>query len=139
MRAADSTTLATLRMALTAVTNAEVGGDVARDLTDDEVVAVLVRESRKRLDAAEAYSAAGRPDRAAEEQAEYDVLARYLRHAQRQRVGRDRRRGGGEGGCRRQHRDEGDGRGGESRSRIALAATVDGSLVAAKVRSALSS
>ena len=78
MRARDQVRMRTLRMALTSITNEEVAGASARDLTDDEVLKVLTREARKRRDAAEAFSAAGRSDQAAAERAEGDVLAGYL-------------------------------------------------------------
>jgi uncharacterized protein len=78
MRARDQVRMRTLRMALTSITNEEVAGASARDLTDDEVVKVLTREARKRREAAEAFSAAGRSDQAAAERAEGDVLADYL-------------------------------------------------------------
>ena len=78
MRARDQVRLRTLRMALTSITNEEVAGAAARDLTDDEVLKVLTREARKRREAAEAFSAAGRSDQAAAERAEGDVLAGYL-------------------------------------------------------------
>src|ERR1700729_1133311 len=78
MRARDQVRLRTLRMALTSITNEEVAGASARDLTDDEVVRVLTREARKRKEAAEAFSAAGRSDQAAAERAEGDVLAGHL-------------------------------------------------------------
>jgi uncharacterized protein len=78
MRARDQVRMRTLRMALTSITNEEVAGTAARDLTDDEIVRVLTREARKRREAAEAFSAAGRDDRAAAERAEGDVLADYL-------------------------------------------------------------
>ncbi len=78
MRARDQVRMRTLRMALTSITNEEVAGATARDLTDDEIVRVLTREARKRKEAAEAFSAAGRDDRAAAERAEGDVLAGYL-------------------------------------------------------------
>ena len=78
MRARDQVRLRTLRLALTSITNEEVAGASARDLTDDEIVRVLTREARKRREAAEAFSAAGRADRAAAERAEGDVLAAYL-------------------------------------------------------------
>lgn len=67
-----------LRMALTSITNEEVAGAAARDLTDDEIVKVLTREAKKRREAAEAFSAAGRAEQAAAERAEGDVLAGYL-------------------------------------------------------------
>lgn len=78
MRARDQVRMRTLRMALTSITNEEVAGAAARDLTDDEVVKVLTREARKRREAAEAFSAAGRDEQAAAEQAEGEVLAGYL-------------------------------------------------------------
>jgi len=78
MRARDQVRMRTLRMALTSITNEEVAGAAARDLTDDEIVKVLTREARKRKEAAEAFSAAGRDDRAAAERAEGEVLAGYL-------------------------------------------------------------
>jgi hypothetical protein len=78
MRARDQVRMRTLRMALTSITNEEVAGTSARDLTDDEVVRVLTREARKRREAAEAFGAAGRSDQAAAERAEGEVLAGYL-------------------------------------------------------------
>jgi uncharacterized protein len=78
MRARDQVRMRTLRMALTSITNEEVAGASARDLTDDEVLKVLTREAKKRREAAEAFSAAGRSDQAAAERAEGDVLAGYL-------------------------------------------------------------
>jgi len=78
MRARDQVRMRTLRMALTSITNEEVAGAAARDLSDDEIVKVLTREARKRREAAEAFSAAGRADQAAAERAEGEILADYL-------------------------------------------------------------
>jgi uncharacterized protein YqeY len=78
MRARDQVRMRTLRMALTSIKNEEVAGAAARDLSDDEIVRVLAREARKRKEAAEAFSAAGRDDQAAAERAEGEVLAGYL-------------------------------------------------------------
>ncbi len=78
MRARDQVRLRTLRMALTSITNEEVSGDTARELSDDEIVKVLTREAKKRREAAEAFESAGRADQAAAERAEGDVLAGYL-------------------------------------------------------------
>ncbi len=78
MRSRDQVRMRTLRMALTSITNEEVAGASARDLTDDEILRVLTREARKRREAADAFSAAGREDQAAAERAEGDVLAGYL-------------------------------------------------------------
>lgn len=78
MKARDKTATDTLRMALTAITNAEVAGDAARELADDEVTAVLAKELRKRHEAIEVYRQAGRDELAEQEEAEAAVLARYL-------------------------------------------------------------
>jgi uncharacterized protein YqeY len=78
MKARDAVSTATLRMALTAVTNEEVAGQSARELSDDEVLRVLIREAKRRREAAEAFDAAGRPELAERERAEMGVLDRYL-------------------------------------------------------------
>jgi len=78
MKARDELTTATLRMTLTAVTNDEVAGKVARELSDDEVLRVIAREAKKRREAAEAYDDAGRDELARRERAEGEVLDRYL-------------------------------------------------------------
>jgi uncharacterized protein YqeY len=78
MKARDELTTATLRMSLTAVTNEEVAGKQARELSDDEVVRVLSREHKKRREAADAFAAADRGELAARELAEAGVLERYL-------------------------------------------------------------
>jgi hypothetical protein len=74
----DELTKATLRMALSAITAAEVAGDTARELDEPEVLKVLTREAKKRAEAGEAFDAAGRDELAAKERAEAEVLARYL-------------------------------------------------------------
>ncbi|MGN6522316.1 MAG: GatB/YqeY domain-containing protein, partial [Actinomycetes bacterium] len=78
IRSRNELTAATIRMALTAITNAEVAGTEARELTNDDVVAVLGKEAKKRREAAEAYDAAGRPELAERERAELGVLETYL-------------------------------------------------------------
>jgi len=78
MKARDELTTATLRIALTAVTNEEVAGKAARELSDDEVLRVLTREAKKRREAAEAFEGAGRAELADRERAEGTVLDRYL-------------------------------------------------------------
>lgn len=78
MKARDEVRTRTLRMSLTAVTNEEVSGKQARELTDDEIVKVLTREAKKRREAAEAFTQAGRDEQAAAERAENAVLEEYL-------------------------------------------------------------
>jgi len=78
MKARDAVRTRTLRMVLTSITNEEVAGNAARDLSDDEVLRLLAREARRRREAAEAFAAAGRDDQAAAERAEDQILAGYL-------------------------------------------------------------
>lgn len=78
MKSRDELRSATLRMALTAITNEEVAGKKARVLSDDEVLTVLTREAKKRREAAEAFDGAGRDELASRERAEGAVLAGYL-------------------------------------------------------------
>lgn len=78
IKARDQLTAATLRMALTGVTNEEVAGKAAKELSDDEVLAVLTHEAKRRRESATAYDDAGRPELAARERDELGVLVRYL-------------------------------------------------------------
>jgi uncharacterized protein len=78
MKGRDELRTATLRMVLAAVSAEEVSGKEARQLTDDEVQAVLRREAKKRREAAEAYAGAGRAEQADRERAEEGVVAGYL-------------------------------------------------------------
>jgi uncharacterized protein YqeY len=78
MKARDELVTATIRMLLTAVTNEEVSGSTARELSDDEVLRVVNREAKKRREAAEAFAGAGRSEQAQRERDEETVLARYL-------------------------------------------------------------
>jgi uncharacterized protein len=78
MKARDEVRTRTLRMALTSVTNEEVSGNTAHELSDDDVLRLLAREAKRRREAAEAFEAAGRADQAAAERAEDRVLAEYL-------------------------------------------------------------
>ena len=74
----DKVRSGTLRMVLSAVTEAEVAGAKAVDLSDAQVLDVVIREAKKRREAEEAYAAAGRDELAAQERAENAVLADYL-------------------------------------------------------------
>jgi len=78
IKARDVTRSSTLRMVLTSITNAEVAGKEARELTDEDVLGVLTSEGKKRREAAEAFDDAGRTEQAAKERAEFAVLADYL-------------------------------------------------------------
>jgi uncharacterized protein YqeY len=78
MKARDELRTATLRMVLAAVSAEEVAGKEARELSDDEVQAVLRREAKKRREAADAFADAGRAEQAERERAEGEVVAGYL-------------------------------------------------------------
>ena len=78
MKDRATTKVAALRMALTGITNEEVSGTKARELSDDEVLRVLTREVKKRKEAAEAFTNGGRQERADAEIAEAEVLNEYL-------------------------------------------------------------
>lgn len=78
MRAGDELRRSTLRLALAAITNEEVAGKAAKDLTDAEVLGVLTKEAKKRRESAAAYEAGGRADLVSRELAELTVLEGYL-------------------------------------------------------------
>lgn len=78
MKDRDQVRSGTLRMALAAITNAEVAGDTAKELNEKEELAVITKEAKKRREAAEAYDGAGRPELAEQERAELAVLETYL-------------------------------------------------------------
>ena len=78
MKARDEVRSSTLRMVLTAITNAEVAGKAQRELSDDDIIGVLSTEAKKRREAAVAFEEGGRGEMAAKETAEAAVIADYL-------------------------------------------------------------
>jgi len=74
----DKVRSGTIRMVLTAITEAEVAGSEAIELSDQQVLDVVIKEAKKRREAEEAYANAGRTELAEKEQAESKVLADYL-------------------------------------------------------------
>ena len=78
MKARDELRSSTLRMVLTGITNAEVSGKQARELTDDDVTAVLSTEAKKRREAAKAFDDAGRAELVAKERSEAAIIAEFL-------------------------------------------------------------
>lgn len=68
----------TLRSVIAAIQEAEVSGTEATTLDDDGVLAVLKSQVKRRIDAAEAFDAGGRTERADDERAEQAVLETYL-------------------------------------------------------------
>ena len=78
IKARDELRSSTIRMVLSAITNAEVAGKQARELTDDDIIGVLSTEAKKRREASTAFADAGRPELADKESAEAGVIADYL-------------------------------------------------------------
>ena len=78
IKARDELRSSTLRMVLTAITNAEVAGKEARELSDEDVLGVLSSEAKRRREAATAFADGGREEMAAKEAAEGEVIAEYL-------------------------------------------------------------
>jgi uncharacterized protein YqeY len=78
MKARDQIRAGALRMVLTAITNAEVAGKEARELTEEQVLDVLTTEAKKRREAAVAFADGGREEKAAQERAELEVIMGYL-------------------------------------------------------------
>ncbi len=78
MKARNEVETSTLRMTLAAIMNAEVAGDEAKELTNEQVQAVVSAEAKKRAESADIYKEAGRQDAEAAERAELAILERYL-------------------------------------------------------------
>ena len=76
IRAQDELRRDTLRLILTALRAAEK--KLLRPLSTDEELQVLQRERKRRVEAAEAFRAGGRPERAEREEAELTVLEEYM-------------------------------------------------------------
>ena len=74
----DELRSSTIRMVLSAITNAEVAGKEARELSDDDIIGVLSTEAKKRREAAVAFAEAGRTELSDKETAEAAVIADYL-------------------------------------------------------------
>ena len=78
IRAQQKVRAGSLRMVLTAITTEEVAGTEHRELSDEDVLKVIAKEAKKRKEASAAYTEAGRPELAAQEDAELAILETYL-------------------------------------------------------------
>jgi hypothetical protein len=76
MLARDQARVGTLRLVLSALRAAEK--DLQRPLHDDEELQVMQRERKRRLEAAEAFRAAGREEQAQAEETELGVIEAYM-------------------------------------------------------------
>ena len=78
MKAREETKVSTLRMLKSAIQNAQVAGDEAIVLNDDQTIAVLRAEAKKRAESAQIYEDAGRTEAAAKERSEFAIIEAYL-------------------------------------------------------------
>jgi uncharacterized protein YqeY len=78
IKARDKVRTGTLRMVLAAISTEEAAGSTSRSLGDDEITRLLTREAKKRREAAEAFDKGDRPEQAAAERAESEVISDYL-------------------------------------------------------------
>src|SRR4051794_19247060 len=78
IKARDALRSSTLRMLLSAITNAEFAGKESRELSDDDIVGVLSTEAKKRREAATASPDAGPTEPAEKETAGAAVIADSL-------------------------------------------------------------
>ncbi len=80
MMAKDQVRLDTLRSVKSAFTNELVakGRKPTESLSDEECIAVITRLAKQRKDSIEQFTNGGRPELAAEEKAQLDVLSAFL-------------------------------------------------------------
>ena len=75
-KAQDKASTLLLGMAIAEAQNREI--ELRRELTDDDVIEVVRRGIKKRREAIELYEKGGRPELAAKERAEVQMLEKYL-------------------------------------------------------------
>jgi uncharacterized protein YqeY len=79
MRAKDTIALNTLRALKSALTNASIEkGSLGTPLEESEVLAVIRKQIKQRVDSCEQFEANGRLELAATEKLEIEILTRYL-------------------------------------------------------------
>ena len=76
MKAKDSATLSTIRLVNAAIKQFEV--DERTEADDAQITAILTKMVKQRKDSAKIYAEAGRQDLADKENAEMEILHRYL-------------------------------------------------------------
>ena len=79
MKAKDTVALNALRALKSALTNASIEkGSLGTVLEESEVLAVIRKQIKQRVDSCEQFEKAGRPELAATEKTEIEILSRYL-------------------------------------------------------------
>src|SRR3989344_3094003 len=75
-KAKDEKAKSLLGMLKSALKNKEI--EIQKPLEESDVLDVLSKEAKKRKDSATAYEQGGRPELAAQENAEIEIISRYL-------------------------------------------------------------
>lgn len=79
MKARNARRVSTLRLAMAAIKDREIRPDApAGGLSDDEIVAVLVKMVKQRDESALVYDSAGRPELAAAEREEIAIIREFM-------------------------------------------------------------
>jgi uncharacterized protein len=78
MKSNDTTRKLAIRAVKTAITEAKVSGTEAKTVNDADVLAIITKQVKQRRDSIIEYNKGGRPDLAAQEQAEIAMLEVYL-------------------------------------------------------------
>ena len=78
MKSNDTTRKLAIRAVKTAITEAKVAGTEVKTLSDADVLAIITKQVKQRRDSIIEYNKGGRPDLAAQEEAEIAVLEVYL-------------------------------------------------------------
>ncbi|MFH1286389.1 MAG: GatB/YqeY domain-containing protein [Candidatus Magasanikbacteria bacterium] len=76
MKARDADRLSTLRMLWSEIKNEEIGAQ--EELTDEDILTIIARQSRQLSEAIKEFEAGGREDLAEKNQAELKILKVYL-------------------------------------------------------------
>jgi len=78
MKSRDTVRVRTLRMVMSAVSEAEKAGTESRELDDQQVLDVVIAQAKRRREAEAEFTRAGRDELATTEREEAEVLADYL-------------------------------------------------------------
>lgn len=76
MKGGDKPRLATIRLIMAAIKQQEV--DSRKELSDEDVIAILTKMVKQRRDSVDQYTKAGRSDLADQETAEIAIIEQYL-------------------------------------------------------------
>ncbi|PIV01495.1 glutamyl-tRNA amidotransferase [Candidatus Shapirobacteria bacterium CG03_land_8_20_14_0_80_39_12] len=76
LKAGETLRLSTLRLLLSAINNEEIAKQ--KELSEEEIIAVVQHQAKQRKEAIEAYEKGGREELAAKERQELEILNKFL-------------------------------------------------------------